>query len=269
MNDRTMYLYHGRVEAAMTGNDGNAVATSRKTIAVIRTLCELGDAGVTEIAAALDMNKSTVHNHLRTLEREELVVRDGSRYRLGLRFLEFGGSVRNRTRLHKLAEPEVGRLADQTGELASLMTEQYGRGVHLCCAKGNRAVDVSIHAGLHTPLHTTALGKSILAHLPGDRVEAIVDRHGFASETPKTITDRGELSADLDDVRKRGFALDDEEFLAGLRCVGAPVCTDEGEVLGSLSVSAPKNRLLDERFVDEFPDLLRSATNVIELNINS
>jgi DNA-binding IclR family transcriptional regulator len=130
-------------------------------------------------------------------------------------------------------------------------------------------VDVLIHAGLHTPLHTTALGKSILAHLPGDRVEAIVDRHGFASETPKTITDRGELSADLDNVRERGFALDDEEFLAGLRCVGAPVCTDEGEVLGSLSVSAPKNRLLDERFVDEFPDLLRSATNVIELNINS
>jgi DNA-binding IclR family transcriptional regulator len=252
----------------MTRDDRNLVITSRKTIDVIRAIRELEDAGVTEIANALGMNKSTVHNHLRTLETEELVIRDGSQYRLGLRFLEFGGYVRNRTRLYRFAEPEIRRLAEQTGELANLMTEQYGNGVHLDCSKGNRAVDLSIYAGLHSPLHATALGKSILAHLPESRVEELIERRGLSAETPSTIVERSELLDELDEIRERGFALDDEEFLPGLRCVGVPIRAGDGAVLGSLSVSAPRNRMRNERFTDELPDLAKSAANVVELNLN-
>jgi DNA-binding IclR family transcriptional regulator len=253
----------------MPQDDTNLVSTSRKTIEVIRTLGQFGDAGVTELATALDMNKSTVHNHLRTLEREELIVSNDSRYQLSLRFLELGGGLRNRTRLYRLAEPEIRRLADQTGELANLMTEQHDRGVYLSCSKGSQAVDISIHAGLHTPLHSTALGKSILAHLPESRIEEVIRRQGLSAETPNTITDRTELLEELNDVQEQGFALDDEEFFTGLRCVGAPIRTESREVLGAVSVSAPRNRMRDREFSDEFPDLVRSAANVIELNVSN
>lgn len=244
------------------------VATSRKTIRILESLKERDGARVTELADALAMNKSTVHNHLSTLEAEELVVRDGPRYRIGLRFLDFGGYARSRMGLYPVAESEVERLSEQTGELASLMTEQYGWGVYLLRSKGSQAVDLDIHAGSHCPLHQSALGKAIMAYLPDDRTREIIDRRGLDPATPATITDRDELFEELETVRDRGFAVDDEEMLNGLRCVGAPITTADGTVVGSISVSAPTSRMRENRFTDEIPDLVRSAANVIELNIN-
>jgi DNA-binding IclR family transcriptional regulator len=243
------------------------VATSRKTIRVLDALRELGPVRVTALASELDMNKSTVHNHLSTLVAEELVVRDGPRYELGLRLLEYGGYVRSQRRLYRVAVPEVKRLADRTGELASLVVEEYGQGVYLSCEKGDRAVDLEVYPGLRRPLHATGVGKAILAHLPDDRVDEIVDHHGLTAETPATVTDRTELDAQLATVRERGFAVDDEELISGLRCVGVPVLGDGGAVRGAISVSQPTTRV-DDRFLDDVPDVVRSAANVIELNIN-
>jgi DNA-binding IclR family transcriptional regulator len=244
------------------------VATSRKTIRILDELRALGGARVTDLAESLDMNKSTVHNHLSTLLAEELVVRDGPRYELGLRLLEYGGHARNRHRLYRVAVPEVERLAERTGELANLMVEEYGRGVYLCCERGDQAVDLDTYPGLRRPLHATGVGKAILAHLPDERVDDIVDRHGLTAETAATVTDRSTLDDQLSTVRDRGFAVDDEELIPGLRCVGVPILDSDGAVLGAISVSQPTNRMDDDRFLDDIPDVVRSAANVIELNVN-
>ncbi len=244
------------------------VATTQKTIRILEALKERDGARVTDLAADLGMSKSTVHNHLSTLREEGFVVSDDAEYDLGLRSLEFGGYARNRMHLYRVAEPEVKRLAEQTGEMASLLTEQHGQGVYLMRAKGSQAVALETHAGYRCPLHVTALGKAILANLPDERVDEIVDEHGLEAWTPETITDRAELFDRLETVRERGFALDDEEHMTGLRCVGAPITTTGGTVVGAVSVSAPTSRMRDDRFTDEVPDLVRSAANVIELNLN-
>jgi len=252
----------------MTREAKHPVAASRRAIRVLEELKERDGARVTELAAVLETSKSTVHNHLSTLREAGFVVHEDPEYRIGLRFLEFGGYARSRTRLHRFAEPELERLAEQTGERASLLTEEHGQGVYLALEKGSEAVALDTYAGYRCPLHVTALGQVILANLPRERVEAIVDRHGLKAWTSNSVTDREELFDRLDTVRERGFALDDEEHMTGLRCVGVPITTADGAVLGAISVSAPTSRMRDDRFTDEMPDLVRSAANVIELNLN-
>lgn len=245
------------------------VTTSQKTIRLLDALRQLGSAGVTELASAVDMNKSTVHNHLSTLRAEELVVQRGDEYSLGLRLLEFGGQARHQQPLYHIALPEIERLASQTGELANLVVEEHGHGVYLASKQGDNAVDLDIYPGLRRPLHLTGSGKAILAHLPLDRLDEIIDRHGLPAKTDQSITDREELLEHLDAIRERGFAVDEEEHISGLQCIGAPVLSGDGTVLGAVSISVPVTRMSDDEFYNEVPDMVRSATNVIELHVQN
>ena len=114
-------------------------------------------------------------------------------------------------------------------------------------------------------LQSTALGKAILAHTPRERVEQILDQHGLPQITENTITDRQELLDELEAVRERGFAIDDEERISGIWCIGAPIKSDD-RVLGAVSVSGPTSRMKNERLNDEVANMMRSTANVIEVN---
>lgn len=243
------------------------VRTTEKTLALIELLKQRDGGRVTEVADELDMGKSAVHNHLSTLEQHGYVIKDDGTYRLGLKLLELGGYTRNQLTLHEIAEPEVKGIAEKTGERANLMTEEDGEGVYLYRSKGERAIDLDTYTGMRVPLHTTALGKAILAHTPRERVEGIIDQHGLSKPTENTVTDRNTLFDRLEQVRERGFALDDEERLVGLRCVAAPIVASDETVLGSISISAPTSRMDAERFEREIPDVVRGAANVIELSV--
>lgn len=251
----------------MTDASAPAVKSVETTFRIIEALHDSGGAGVTELASALSYPKSTVHNHLQTLERNEYVVNDDGTYRVGCRFLELGAHARDRRAIYEVAKPEVDRIAEETGELSGVVVEEHGRGVFLHRAKGDRAVHVDTYAGKRIYLHGAALGKAILAHLPEERVDDIIDRHGLPALTDNTITDRDELAAELADVRETGIAFDDEERLDGLRSVGAAITGSNGDVLGAVSVAGPTTRLQDERFHEELPDAVRSAVNVIDLNV--
>lgn len=244
------------------------VRTTEKTLGLVEELLQRGPCGVTELANQLGMGKSGVHNHLTTLQKHGYVLKSGDQYRLGLKFLEIGGHTRKSMEFYQVAEPEVKSLATETGELANLLVEEQGMGVYLMRSKGDDAVDLDTYAGLRTNLHTTALGKVILAYLPEPRVEEIIEQRGLEQETPKSIGTREELYEAIDDIRERGYAIDDGERLAGLRCLAAPVKTSSGEVLGSISVSAPASRVSDEDLHNELPERVLSAANVVELNIN-
>jgi len=244
------------------------VRTTEKTLTLVEELMRRGPSGVTELAEGIDMGKSAVHNHLTTLQDHGYVLKTGNQYQLALKFLEIGGSIRKSMEFYQVAEPEVKSLADETGELANLLVEEQGFGVYLMRSKGEDAVDLDTYAGLRTNLHTTALGKAVLAHLSESRVQEIIERHGLEPKTPRSIGSREELFDALESVRDRGYAIDDAERLEGLRCIGAPVKSSSDEVLGAVSVSAPTNRVSDEELHGELSERVLSAANVIELNIN-
>lgn len=244
------------------------VRTTEKTLTLIDELMRRGPSGVTELAQGVNMGKSAVHNHLTTLQDHGYVLKTGNQYQLGLKFLEVGGSIRKSMEFYQVAEPEVKSLADETGELANLLVEEQGLGVYLMRSKGEDAVDLDTYAGLRTNLHTTALGKAVLAHLPESRVEDIIERHGIEPETSRSIGSREELFDALESVQNRGYAIDDGERLEGLRCIGAPVRSSSDEVLGAVSLSAPTSRVSDQELHGELSERVLSAANVIELNIN-
>lgn len=245
----------------------NRVKTTEKTFRIIETLKKLDGARITELADSLGMGKSTVHNHLSTLVHEGYVIQQDEEYRLSLQFLELGGHLRNRLDIYKIAEPEVKQLAEETGELANLAVSEQGLITYIDRSKGEQAVDLDTYPGLQAQMHCTALGKVILAHTPRERVESVLDRHGMPRLTANTITNREDLYEELEKIRNDGYAQDHGERLEGLRCIAAPVKSSENEVKGAISVSAPASRMKSDRYNQEIPEKVRSAANVIELNL--
>jgi DNA-binding IclR family transcriptional regulator len=233
------------------------------SLRVLETLKSIGSAGVSEIAAEMNLPVSTVHDHLRTLETNHYVVAEDDRYRLGARLLTLGGLARERTKLFEVAKSEVETLANDTGEHANLMAEEHGMGIFLHIATGSQAISLDTYEGMRVYLHTTALGKAILASLSEERIDRILDRHGLPRFTEETITSREALSEELERIRERGYATDDNERIDGVRCVAAPVVDGSGEVLGAVSVSAPASRMRDDAFNDDLPRRVRRAANVI------
>lgn len=238
-----------------------------KTITIINALQRLDTAGVTELAEHLGMKKATVHHHLRTLEANELVVQgENDKYRLGIRFLEYGEYAKQKMAIYKIGVPEVDKLAEKTGELGNLLVEEHGRGIYLHRARGDQAITLDTGTGARVYLHHTALGKAILAHLPESRVEEILDRHGLPQTTENTITDRDSLFKELRTICAQGYSVDRGERVEEVRAVAAPVMK-KTEVLGAVSVAGPTSRFQHEEFTEELPPLVKEAADVISVNL--
>jgi len=248
-------------------NETKPITALERSIEIIEELQAEGACGVTELSQRLDIPKSTVHNHLATLERHDYLIKRDGVYDLSLRFLGLGEVTRERRDLYQVAAPEVDALSDETGEIASIMTEEQGLGVFLYRSEGEQTVEVDSHSGYRTHLHTTALGKAILAYLPDERIDEIIEQHGLSERTKNTITKRSELMENLSKIRDRRVAFDDEERIRGFRAVAAPITNEQEESIGSISLAGPTRRLQDDRLESEYPDRVRQAANVIELNI--
>jgi len=250
----------------MSRNPKHVVKTDATVLRIIETVAELQGAGVTRIADRVDLSKSAVYKHLSTLEQEEYLVKEGDDYHLGLRFVELGERARHRERIYEIAKPQIEQLAEETGELALVMVEEYGEGVLLDSATGDDAIHLDARDGKVLPLHSNALGKALLAHLPEERVAEILDRRGLPRSTSRTITDRDELFAELEAVRERGWAYTREERLSGVRCVAAPIIGASGDACAAIGVAGPTSRLEGERFSEEVPKQVLRAKNIVELN---
>ena len=226
---------------------------------------------VTELSDHLDMSKSTAFRYLKTLAELDFATETDGVYRLSYRFLLLGEYARNNSQLYRVGKSEVDELAEDLGYYAHLVTEADGSGVSLYQAKGDDVVDHDYQATKlqqRDPLHVTASGKAILAHLPRERIATILDEQDLERRTSKTITDREELLATLKSIRERGFAYNDGEEVEGFRAVGAPVIDRNDRVLGSVSVSASTSSLVDSAFRDEIPRAVTRAANLIEVAIN-
>ena len=194
-------------------------------------------------------------------------VKEGDEYRLGSRFLKLGEAAKERKDAFDLIEPKVEELAEETEERCQFIVEEHGRGVYLHRETGSRAVWTDSGLGRGIYLHATAAGKSVLATLPEERVERILDQWGLPRLTDDTITDRTALFEELDTIREQGFAVNKEESTEGLRAVGVPIVDSSGRLIGALSVSGPSHRMKGEWFDREIPNLLLGTANELELNL--
>jgi len=173
------------------------------------------------------------------------------RFHLGPRVVSLSRSVLTRLPLREAAKPFLRLLMERTGECAHLAVPAQGRVLYIDQVESPATLRVNAQVGTMNPLHCTALGKALLAF--GD-VE-IPDN--LESYTPRTIVDPGLMRKALDQVRLQGYAVDDEEFDAGVRCIAAPVFDFRGKAVGSIGISGPSTRVT----LKQLPEL---ALSVVE-----
>lgn len=251
----------------MEENDASILTTIERAFEIIELIMDVNGAGVTDVAQQLDIPKSTAHNYLSTLNSQGYLDKEGDQYRIGLKFLNPGGHAAADLPAYQLLRAKVNALAEETNERAQLIVLNHGKGIYVYEMHGIDAVQTDVRIGKRVGLHTTSAGKAILAGLPDERIERIVDRTGLPRQTEHTITDRDELWECLEEVRNRGYAFNDEERIDGQRAVGVAISGKDGVATTALSVSGPMNRLRGDRFREEIPNTLLGMANEVELNI--
>lgn len=248
----------------------NRVTAVHKTFTILEYLHDHSRSTVTKLAEQLDMPASTVTVHLQTLNDLGYVIRaDDGTYRLSLRFLEYGGQTRNDHDVYLAAHSQIDKLSRKTEEVATMGVEEGGRRVLLYRTEPVEGISDNALVGEHTKLHWTALGKALLSRMTDDEIVSIAERHGLPAATENTITDIEALLAEINTVRERGYSVEDEERVEGIRSVAVPI-RNLGPENGpaAISVAGPKHRFTDERIETDLVDTLYDVENVIELQCN-
>jgi DNA-binding IclR family transcriptional regulator len=198
-----------------------------------------------EICQRMGLHKSTAHRALMALERTGMIERaPASRYRLGLKLYDMGSRAVEQIDLRSRVHPHLRKLALRVGETVHLGVLHKTRVVYINKIEPiNRRVCISSRTGTSNPVYSTSLGKAILAHLPAEEVARTISKIQFNAFTSKTLTSPGELLDALERVRRRGYAVDDEEMEIGTRCVGAAVLDAGGHPIAAVSISGSATRL--------------------------
>jgi IclR family acetate operon transcriptional repressor len=245
---------------AASGDARYRIQAIERAVAILNAFsAEEPELRVSQLAERLELHKSTVHRFLVNLEAAGLVERNArtGRYRLGLRIFELGGLVMQRMDLWDEALPFLEGLVRDTGETGHLAVLDGVEAIYIERVEARRALRVPSAVGRGYPAHATNLGKVLLAYLAREEVGQVVSR-GLQGFTSNTITDADALDAELALIRERGYAVDNEEYDEGLRCIGAPVWDHTGRVIAAIGIGGPVTRITPER-VEELADVVKAA----------
>jgi len=218
-----------------------------------------------EIAESVDMHPTTVLRFLNTLVQMRYVAHDkeSSRYFLTLKLSQLGDLVSSQFSIRQVVHPYLVELTQETRESACLAIESDQMVVYIDAAEGQDSILRTLQRiGKQAPLHSTGVGKNLLLNYSSLQLKELVQQKGLAPLTPKTITDLASLEENLIQVRKLGYALDDEECELGVRCVAAPLVDHNGKVIASISISGPAARLHEER-LDHLAAQVKAKARII------
>lgn len=244
----------------------NTVGSDERVFDIVEALQQLTTAGVTELAEAVDMPKSTVHVHLSTLkDRGYVIQNETQQYQLSLKFLDVGMEVRETQEMFDEVVPKLDEIAEETNEKAWWVGEENGKAIFLAKSMGKRAIRTNSRIGQHTELYELAAGMAILSVLPEQRRNDIIDGYDFPLPDGRS---REELESELSNIKDRGVAYGTEQFLKGVTGVGAPLTDNADNVYGAISISGPADRLDYERIESDLADLVRGISGELRVNLS-
>jgi len=217
-----------------------------------------------DVAAKTGINKSTAYRFLSHLESECYLLRDETgAFMLGPKLTRLGGGVSFETTLCRICRPTLDNLQHVTSETVNLAVLDGASTVLLDVIESPHRFKLASEVGTRGSVHCTALGKAILASMSeGHRKEEILASIRFEAYTPHTIMNMARFKKQLALTRERGFALDDEEVISGVRCIGAAVFGSDGEIVAAISISGPTGRITKERLPDYSAQVCKAAQNI-------
>ncbi|GAA5001158.1 IclR family transcriptional regulator [Actinopolymorpha pittospori] len=235
-----------------------------RALDVLEKLAEATDMSLVELSAAVGLSKATVFRHLKVLARRGYVTQDPNtkRYSLGYRLLDLGFHARTNLQLPRVAHDAMAILSTSFNETVHLGVVMDNEVVHIAVIPSTHPLKMASEVGERTLVHVSALGKCLIAWEGPDALEALLAGPGLPAVSERTITTPAAFEAELARVRAQGFALDDQESLEGLRCVGAPVRAAGGAVVGAISLSGPVDRVSEAR-LPEITEAVRHAADQI------
>ncbi len=252
------------LSGAAESPSAGGVQSVDRAVSVLEILAERGEAGVSEVAAEIDVHKSTAFRLLGALEARGLVEQAGERgkYRLGFGIVRLAGAVTDRIDITQQSRPICERLAEELGETVNIAVLEETYAINLYQVRGPGAVTAHNWVGQLTPLHATSSGKVLLAQLTAKRRAELLAAAGLKKLTPHTVTSKARLEKDLAEVRTRGYSTTHEEFEIGLNAMAAPIHARGGKVVAAVSASGPGYRFTDERMRQLAPLLVEGAEEI-------
>jgi DNA-binding IclR family transcriptional regulator len=218
--------------------------------------------GLAELAKTIDADKSTALRLLAPLREFGLVeTDDAGRYRVGVTALRLGQRYLERLDLRQLALPVLQELTAATGETSHLVLYRHPDVVYIEKVEADTPVRMRSRVGSVESAASTGVGRAYLAHAPEEVVDDLVKR-GFKKRTPSTITSARRWRSELLATRSRGYAIDDCENEAEIRCVAAPILDHRGSPVAALSIAGPASRLTRERAEALGPTVVAAADDV-------
>lgn len=225
----------------------NLVQTIERVSLILDILGEYPQGiSVKELSAKVELPKGTTHRLLSSLVYFDFVSQDEltKNYHLGFKLVELGNLLINQLDFRNEARPFMLKLAEKTGETIHLVILDQNEALYIeKVALNQTGLQMMSRVGLRIPIHSSSVGKILAAYLAEDELDRIVKARGLPRRTQNTITNGSQLKEHLQDVRDKGYAIDDEENEKGIRCVAAPIRNENGEVIAAMSIAGPSIRL--------------------------
>ncbi|WP_345771802.1 IclR family transcriptional regulator domain-containing protein [Geodermatophilus sabuli] len=250
--------------AVLPVRDSTFVQSLDRGLAVIRAFdAEHPRLGLSEVARATGLTRAATRRFLLTLVQLGYVRMDGREFSLRPRVLELGYSYLSGLTLPEVAEPHLETLVAQVDESSSVSVLDGEDIVYVARVPTKRIMTVLIAVGTRFPAHATSMGRVLLAGLPDDDLADYLDRVELRPYTGHTVTDPAALRDAVEDARRRGYAVVDQELEVGLRSAAAPIRDGDGLVVAALNVSAHANRTSMEQLEREYvPAVLETVEHI-------
>ncbi|SCY34010.1 IclR family transcriptional regulator [Alkaliphilus peptidifermentans] len=236
-----------------------------RTLSILEVLSDYQDGlGITDLSGKINLHKSTVHRLLATLIHKGYVIQDNvtNKYQITFKLFELGNKRLENIDLFSVAKPFLKELMSKTNEVVHLVIREGNEIVYIDKVESENTIRMFSKIGRRSPLYCTAVGKAILAQLPEEEIERIWNNSVIEKFTDHTIITIEEMKKELQEIRKKEYAVDEQENELGVRCVGAVVFNHTGEVAGAISISGPTIRVTKEK-ASEFSKLVIMYSKMI------
>ncbi|MFZ7133275.1 MAG: IclR family transcriptional regulator [Eubacteriales bacterium] len=250
----------------MKGKEGVTVQSVTRALDIIQCFKNNEELGISEIAAVMQLSKSTIYGLVHTLAVNGYLEQNKStqKYRLGIKLFELGNIVHSRMDLRNEAKVYCQQLADKWKDTVHLATYYDEEIIYIDKINMPEAVIVYSQVGKRAPMHCTGVGKAILAYVDDGFLEKYISDKPLKKITKNTITNKGKLIKELEVIKTQGYAVDDEEIEIGLRCVAAPIFNYKGYPIAAISLSAPYRKLTDDVIKKISKDVMYYAQKISE-----
>jgi DNA-binding IclR family transcriptional regulator len=253
------------LEQAVTNGENQYffIRSLAKGMRVLELLSNNDALTVTRVARLMNVNRASSHRFLSTLKELGYVDKDdSSRYYLTTKVIELGMRVLDRFEIRKIAHPFLQELAAKFNETINLGYFNAEEVLTIDKIDSTEILRMDAGIGGREPAYCTSLGKAILAFLPENQLEEYLQRTELTPFTPNTVVSIDKLKDELMHIKENGYAIDDEELSVGLRCVGAPLFSHNGQALYAISISGPSIRMGSKRMGEMQRELNKICQNL-------